>query len=44
MLFTQIFQLFDVDTNGEDKKKSKASKEYNKKTLRLMSFIQNKEG
>ncbi|KAB1226781.1 hypothetical protein CJ030_MR1G022520 [Morella rubra] len=41
MLFTQIFYLYDVDTNGEESKKPKVSREYNQKTLRLMGFVQN---
>ncbi|KAB1212411.1 hypothetical protein CJ030_MR5G023953 [Morella rubra] len=44
MLLAQIFQLHDVDNDGDDHKKPKASKEYNQKTLRLMRFIQNEDG
>lgn len=41
MMFTQLLQLFEVETNGEDKEKPKASKEYNQKTLRLVDFVWN---
>lgn len=44
MLFIQIFQVFEVDMGGEEREKTKTSKEYNKNTLRLMGFIENEEG
>lgn len=43
MLFTHIFQVVKVDMGGKDQEKPKASKEYNKKTLRLMGFIENED-
>ncbi|KAB1228136.1 hypothetical protein CJ030_MR4G013738 [Morella rubra] len=44
MLFIHIFHILEVDMTGEVREKSKDSKKYNKKTLRLMGFVQNDDG
>ncbi|KAB1228122.1 hypothetical protein CJ030_MR4G013724 [Morella rubra] len=44
MFFTHMFHALEVDMTGEVREKPKESKEYNKKTLRLMGFIQNEDG
>ncbi|KAB1226865.1 hypothetical protein CJ030_MR1G002648 [Morella rubra] len=43
MLFSRIFDMHDVETNGEEREKPKVSREYNQKTLRLMGFVQNED-
>ncbi|KAB1209543.1 hypothetical protein CJ030_MR6G018868 [Morella rubra] len=43
MFFTHMFHALEVDLTGEVREKPKDSKEYNKKTLRLMGFIQNED-
>ncbi|KAB1212748.1 hypothetical protein CJ030_MR5G023942 [Morella rubra] len=43
MFFTHMFHILDIDL-GVKYGNSKASKEYNQKTLRLMGFTQNDEG
>lgn len=43
MLFTHIFHLFEVKVIGVVKKKPKESKEYNKKTQRLMGFVEDED-
>ena len=43
MFFTHMFLAVEVDITEEVKEKSKDSKEYNKKTLWLMGFIQNED-
>ncbi|KAB1223568.1 hypothetical protein CJ030_MR2G009167 [Morella rubra] len=44
MFFTHMFHALEVDMTGEVREKPKESKEYNKKTLRLMGFMQNEDG
>ncbi|KAB1227292.1 hypothetical protein CJ030_MR1G016850 [Morella rubra] len=44
MFFTHMFHVFEVEMTGEVQEKPKDSKEYNKKTLRLMGFVQNDDG
>lgn len=44
MLFSHMFHLFEVEVIGEVKEKPKESKECNKKTLRLMGFVENEDG
>ncbi|KAB1206522.1 hypothetical protein CJ030_MR7G000022 [Morella rubra] len=44
MFFTHMFHVFEVELIGEVQEKPKDSKEYNKKTLRLMGFVQNDDG
>ncbi|KAB1205878.1 hypothetical protein CJ030_MR7G027937 [Morella rubra] len=43
MLFSQILDLSNVESNGEEREKPKVSREYNQKTLRLMGFVQNED-
>ncbi|KAB1212379.1 hypothetical protein CJ030_MR5G020714 [Morella rubra] len=44
IFFTHTFHALEVDMTGKVREKFKDSKEYNKKTLRLMGFIQNEDG
>ncbi|KAB1213238.1 hypothetical protein CJ030_MR5G022427 [Morella rubra] len=44
MLFTHLFFAYDVEVTGEVRGKPKESKEYNKKTLRLMGFVETDNG
>ncbi|KAB1215942.1 hypothetical protein CJ030_MR4G006346 [Morella rubra] len=44
MIFTPLFVVYDVEVTGEVKEKPKETKEYNKKTLRLMGFVETDDG
>ena len=44
MFFTHLFYALEIDVTGEVKEKPKDSQEYNKKTLRLMGFMQSEDG
>ncbi|KAB1213181.1 hypothetical protein CJ030_MR5G021759 [Morella rubra] len=43
-VFHSHVSCLEVDLTGEVREKPKESKEYNKKTLRLMGFMQNEDG